>query len=330
VRALDEWRRAIDIARASGADHALPNLLMSRATTLVFTGRVQQGRDAFAEGRQLLRDVPEDAMISRSCAIRLQVMDRMLGRYGSCLALGERVIADTAASAAELLEARLPMAFAYCDLGQAARVQQLLSLAEPPAGSYMELFWKEVGAQLPQTGSRHDEARHEQARREALEAAARAADRWSGRTLLAAWRIQARYGDDADGGEALHAARKGVEFTSASGMQGQQLVFQALLAQRLARLGDTQQAIWLARDSWRLMAEFCPGLVYRGAIWRLLIEVLEPHDAALARTVAHNAADWIFRTAADHVPAAYRESFLHRNPHNESVLAKVREFAAGP
>ncbi|WP_374674133.1 AAA family ATPase [Ideonella sp.] len=317
AQALEQWQRAIDIARTNGASHVLPHLLMARATALIFTGRVQDGRDAIVEGRQLLQDIPEDAMVLRSFTIRLQVIDRMLGHYASSLTLGERVLSDPGAGPAEWEEARLPLAFAYCDLGQPIRARRLLAQAQAPAGSYMALFWKEVGAQVPQPG-----ARLEEACRQALDAAAEAASHWAGRTLLTAWRIQARHGQDE---LAVAAARLGVEFTSTSGMHGQQLVFQALLAQRLARLGDTAQAVWLARDSWRLMADHCPGLVYRGVVWRALIEVLEPRDTALTREIAHHAADWIFRTAADHVPPAYRESFLHGNPFNAFLLAKVRE-----
>jgi DNA-binding SARP family transcriptional activator len=317
AQALEQCQRAIDVARASGVSHVLPNLLVMRATVLNFTGRAQEGRDAIVEGRQLLHDVPEDSMSLRSFNIRLQVIDRTLGHYSSSLMLGERVLSDPAAGPAEIEEVRLPMAFAFCDLGQPARARQQLSQAQAPAGSYMALFWKEVGAQVPQPG-----AQLQQACRQALDAAAEATSHWAGRTLLAAWRIQARHGEDPI---AVAAARQGMEFASASGMQGQQLVFQALLARRLAKLGDTSQAVWLARDSWRLMADFCPGLVYRGVVWRALIEVLEQHDAALARAIAHHAADWIFRTAADHVPPAYRESFLHGNPFNAFLLAKVRE-----
>jgi DNA-binding SARP family transcriptional activator len=317
AQALDQWQRAIDITRASGAIHALPNLLMSRSTALIFAGRAQEGRDANVEGRQLLHDIPEDSMILRTFTIRLQVTDRTLGHYASSLMLGERVLSDPAAGPAEIEEVRLPMAFAFCDLGQPARALQLLSQTRAPAGSYMALFWKEVGAQVPQPG-----AQLEEACRQALDAASEATGKWAGRTLLTAWRIQARHGQDET---AVAAARHGVEFASASGMHGQQLVFQALLARRLAKLGDTSQAVWLAKDSWRLMADFCPGLVYRGVVWRALIEVLEPHDASLARTIALSGADWIFRTAAEHVPAAFRESFLHRNPFNAFVLAKVRE-----
>jgi tetratricopeptide (TPR) repeat protein len=316
AQALDQWQNAIDIARDIGAAHAVPNLLVMRATTLAFTGKAQEARNAMFEGRQLLHYIPEDAMILRSITIRLQVIDRMLGHYISSLTFGDHVASDASAGAAEVDEARLAQAFAFYELGQETRARQLVAGAQAPAGSYTALFWQEADAQLPQPAAQPDRAR-----RQVLDSAARAVSEWTGRSLLIAWRIQARYGDD---GEALLAARRGAEFASACGMHGQQLAFQALLAQRLAAVGDTSQAVWLAKDSWRLMAEFCP-MAYRGMVWRALIEVLERHDAALSRTIAHSAADWIFRTAADHVPPAYRESFLHRNPYNAFVLGKVRE-----
>jgi tetratricopeptide (TPR) repeat protein len=317
AQALDQWQSAIDIARNIGATHALPDLLIMRGSTLLFAGRAQEARIAMVEGRQMLVDIPEDAMILRSLKLRLQVVDRMLGHYSSSLTLGESVVADPSAGPAEIDEAQLALAFAFCELGQPVRACRLVAGAQAPADSYTALFWQEVGALLPQPAPLQ-----EVARRRALEHAARAAAKWSGRSLLAAWRIQARHGDET---EALLAARRGVELASAGGMHGQQAVFQALLAKRLFGLGDTSQAVWLAKDSWRLMAEFCPGMVYRGVVWRALIEVLERYDEALSRTIAHSAADWIFRTAAEHVPSAYRESFLHRNPYNAFVLGNVRE-----
>jgi DNA-binding SARP family transcriptional activator len=314
---LDQWQCAIDVARASGSGHALPRLLMMRAVTLAYTGQVQESRDAMVEGRRLLHDIDEDAMAVRPFTIRLQVVDRMLGRYTSSLELAEGVLSDPATGAAETDEVHLAQAFAFSDLGQAARVQRLAQRAQAGANPYNGLLWREVVLQTLPPGTQADKAR-----RQALDAAADAVRQWSGRSLLIAWRLQALH---AGGAEALSAARRGLDFASASGMHGQQLVFQALLAQHLARDGDAELAVWLARDSWRLLAEFCPGLVYRGVAWHALIEVLQAHDAALSRTIAHSAADWIFRTAADHVPAAFRESFLHRNPHNAFVLAQVRE-----
>ncbi len=318
AQALDEWQRTIDIARDIGAAHALPDLLVLRAHTLMFTGRVSEAREAMVEGRQLLHDIPEDAMILRPFTIRLQIVDRMLGHYASSLALGERVLSDPWAGPTETDEAALANAFAFCDLGQPARVRRLLSQANAPEHSFNALFWKEVGAGLVQPAAAHVEACHR-----ALEAAARAAEQWSGRSRLVAWRIQARFAhDDA----AVQAARCGVEYATACGMSGAQLVFQALLARRLGALGDTSQALWLAQDSWRLLADFCPAMLYRGLVWRALLEVVEPHRPALARTIAHAAADWIFRTAADHVPAPFRESFLNRNPANVFLLARAREL----
>ena len=313
AQALDQWQRAIDIARQTGAAHALPDVLMARGGTLWLSGRVQEARDSHIEGWQLLRDVPGDAVSMRTLTIQLQILDRQLGHYTSSLAHAEQVLTDPAAGAGEIDEVRLAQAFAFCDLGQPTRVRQLLSHAQAPTHPLNELLWKEVAALPPQPAAPHVDAR-----RLALGAAADAAGRWTGRNLLTAWRIQARLADD---DQAVAAARRGADVASACGIRGQQLVFQALLAQRLARLGDKAQAVRLARDSWQLMTEFCPGMVYRGVVWQALLDVLRPHDAALGRVIARSAAEWIGRTAAEQVPPGYRDGFLRLNPFNASLLA---------
>lgn len=317
AQSIDQWQHAIGTAREMGAMHALPKLIIGRAISLSYTGRVQAARDSMVEGLQLLHDLADDAMILRPHSIRLQVMDRMLGHYASSLTFGERVLSNPAIGPAEIAEVQLAQAYAFCDLGQPARLHQLLATPRATVNPYNELLWAELEAQMPQPAAARDKARER-----ALAAAAAALGQWTGRGLLIAWRIQACH---ADAEQALSAARRGLEFASTSGMQGQQLVFQALLAQQLAQRGDTEQALWLAKDSWRLLADFCPGLVYRGVVWRALIEVLRAHDATLCQMIVHSAADWIFRTAAEHVPAAFRESFLHRNLLNAFVLTQARE-----
>jgi hypothetical protein len=146
AQSLAQFQRAIDIARDIGAAHALPNLLMLRAINLVYAGRAQEGRDAMVEGRRLLYDIPEDAMILRPFTIRLQVIDRTIGHYTSSLALGDRILADPATGPAEIDEVHLAHAYAFCDLGQSARVRRLLSQPRSAANAYNDLLWKEVGA----------------------------------------------------------------------------------------------------------------------------------------------------------------------------------------
>jgi DNA-binding SARP family transcriptional activator/predicted ATPase len=316
VQSLDQYDRAIAMARKMGAAQALPALLDQRAYTLIFTGRMQEARDAMLEGQRLLPEAPNDAMIHRPQNIRQQVLDRMLGLYTSSLELGDRVLADPAVGHAEVDEIRLAFAYAFCDLGQPARVRQLAAQPRFEANAFNELLWKAVIAQLPQRTAQPDEARAS-----VLQAAADAATQWTGRNLLTALREQARFGDEA---QAMAAARQGAEFAEAGGMRGHQLVFQAFLAQRLARRGDFAEAVLLAKDSWRLMAEFSTGLTYRGVVWQALVEVLAPRDAALARTILRSAADWIYRTAAEQVPPAFRESFLQRNRANAELLRQVR------
>ena len=92
--ALDQWQRAIDIARQTGAAHALPDVLMARGGTLWLSGRVQEARDSHIEGWQLLRDVPGDAVSMRTLTIQLQILDRQLGHYTSSLAHAEQVMVD--------------------------------------------------------------------------------------------------------------------------------------------------------------------------------------------------------------------------------------------
>jgi hypothetical protein len=67
---------------------------MARATALIFTGRSRGGRDAIVEGRHLLQEIHEDAMILRSFNIRLQVIDTTLGHFTPSLILGERIHSD--------------------------------------------------------------------------------------------------------------------------------------------------------------------------------------------------------------------------------------------
>jgi hypothetical protein len=46
-------------------------------------------------------------------------------------------------------------------------------------------------------------------------------------------------------------------------------------------------------------------------------------DADEARTALRRAVDWITRTAAEHVPPEYRDSFLTRNPFNRELLTSA-------
>jgi hypothetical protein len=97
-------------------------------------------------------------------------------------------------------------------------------------------------------------------------------------------------------------------------------VFKALLAHRLAAGGDARNATRLAREAWATPAEVAPASIYRGQVWLWLHEVLAAHDEALAQQIARHAGDWVLRTAVEQVPAAFRESFLRRQPVNVALM----------
>ena len=50
-------------------------------------------------------------------------------------------------------------------------------------------------------------------------------------------------------------------------------------------------------------------------------------DDAQARQVLRQGCDWIQATARDHVPAAFREGFTHRNPIHRTLLALHARWA---
>lgn len=63
--------------------------------------------------------------------------------------------------------------------------------------------------------------------------------------------------------------------------------------------------------------------VYLPALYLNLSQALADSAPERSAQVLGLAAQWIRRTAADHVPALYRDSFLHRNPVNRAVLNEV-------
>jgi hypothetical protein len=61
--------------------------------------------------------------------------------------------------------------------------------------------------------------------------------------------------------------------------------------------------------------------LYRGEIWLTAVSALMPVDAPAAVALLRKAVSWVKERAAQHVPEAARDSFLHRNPFNRDLLA---------
>lgn len=121
-------------------------------------------------------------------------------------------------------------------------------------------------------------------------------------------------------GEALELASRLRDEAIARQMPNLVLEAEARCAQAAARAGETARAAGHAREALTRMRETLPTNLYRGEIWLAAAAGLEadaPQERAL---VLNDAQAWIRHTAQEKVPAACRDSFLHRNPVNLELL----------
>jgi len=102
----------------------------------------------------------------------------------------------------------------------------------------------------------------------------------------------------------------------------------------LVRAGDASEAASLARGLVANLDACHPSDLYAAEAWWVAYRALDGDaDAAgrvAAREALRRAQGWIREVAACHVPDEFRDSFLHRNPVNRSVLAaagRVRALA---
>ena len=73
-----------------------------------------------------------------------------------------------------------------------------------------------------------------------------------------------------------------------------------------------------------IATEVGPVLSYRGELWLHCARALQAAgDTAHSAAVLAEGQAWVRKTAAEHVPDEFRESFLHRNPTNAALLAMV-------
>ena len=247
--------------------------------------------------------------------LNLAYIYQNLGRYGDALAAIQR--AD-ALKVDHLGGLHVRYASAYALLGQFARVRQHLDAitANVPMTPGMRLtdmllrlrLARVAGTRLP-VGHGVDEVL-QQAERVAL-ASERAAPRV--RWLL----VRAEF---LEANEAAQAARDAASLALAKGMHGDRICAEVLLARALLRLGDPPAALPRARIALALAASYQPEFLYFAEIGQVAHEVLtlngENGGAILRSTV-----DWIQHTTAHHVPAEFRDSFMHRNPVNRDLLA---------
>jgi DNA-binding SARP family transcriptional activator len=121
---------------------------------------------------------------------------------------------------------------------------------------------------------------------------------------------------------ALHELRGVAQEAADLGHAMTRLLALARAAALGARLGQHEQALGDARAAWALTAQVSIVTGYALDPWAHCARAfVAAGDAAAAAEVAHRARQWIEGIVQDHVPPAFRDSFLHRNPFNRELLA---------
>jgi DNA-binding SARP family transcriptional activator len=110
-----------------------------------------------------------------------------------------------------------------------------------------------------------------------------------------------------------------------AGLPGFELHAQVELARALLENAQADAAAAQIRAALARLREFDPVGLYRPAVWWTAFRVLEAvGQAAAAHDCLRAGRDWIESTLRQHVPDAYRDSFLEHNPINRELLAAAR------
>jgi DNA-binding SARP family transcriptional activator len=106
-------------------------------------------------------------------------------------------------------------------------------------------------------------------------------------------------------------------------MYGYRLATEARLARCLAALGEPAAARRHVDAARALGQRYQPDGLYIAELGQIVVDVLQPLDPDAAATALGETVGWIYRTAAAHVPPAFRNSFLQRNPVNRALCLRA-------
>ncbi|HXF45739.1 MAG TPA: AAA family ATPase [Burkholderiaceae bacterium] len=315
--AIQAFETACAIAREHDATAALAEAMSNLASAHAKVGRVQR---AVALGRQavdLMRGDEPPAGRPMQSQLMLAHRLRDLGHFSEALPLFETALAafQAAGSTYWWFAAAHRLALAYLQLGQPARAARLLArepAGEPPRTRAMWTVVRAEAARLS-SGDRRQEARA--LFRQALDLLKN--DPENGAYRIAT--LFATAGVPPEEGEAMAtslAAWANARERFGMAMAAHVRAAQCALAQRAAAraLPHVEAALRLAQD-------YCADSQYRAELWLTAARVLLAlgREAEAAEQIKQGC-DWVDTLARDHVPAEFRDSFLHRNPVNRELL----------
>jgi DNA-binding SARP family transcriptional activator len=255
--------------------------------------------------------------------LNLAYVYQNLGRYADALAAIERA---EALKVVHLGGLHVRYASAYAVLGQFARVRRHLDAIAESTPMTPGLRLTAMILRLRMTVAAGVRAAPGQGVDAVLAQAERVAADSHKSSPRVRWLLaRAEFLDPVD---ATQAARDAGALAQAKGLHGSRISAEVLLARALLRQGDAAAALPRVRIALGLAASYQPDVVYFAEIGQVAHQVLSANGENGA-SVLRDTVEWIQQTTAHHVPAEFRDSFMHRNPVNRDLLTAASRLGSG-
>jgi DNA-binding SARP family transcriptional activator len=316
--AMPAWEAARAAAQRAGRRDMLWKTMSNTASTQAKMGLVEQAAQ-LAEQAHQLACASNEAVSMRVLQMQVTLAHRLrdVGRYGRALTLLDEALAGYAAHGAShsdfaLAEQRLVVL--HQQLGQPARALHLLAAERPgvpPGVAMIRLAHRaELEAQRGRDGLT--------LMREALQIIPNADDIFHRIATLFATRLV-----PADEGEAM-AANLALWATTRE-RHGVALAGHVRAAACALALGAPARALPHVEAARRLATRYLPDSFYLPELWLVSAQTFATlgREPAARRAAAEGQA-WVREVHDAHVPAEFRDSFLHRNAVNRELMMLPR------
>ena len=314
---LSQALESFEAARAIAAEHGLKDLLATCLSNLATTSSkrgeltraVDLGRKAILLWRESEDLKGKPTQTQTLLAHRL----RDIGHYSEAVPLLEDALEEfrRAGTRHWVFASAHRLALAYAHLGEHARALKLMQ--EDPAGlqTKMQAMWMAHRAEI----ARLCDGAAIKPVRSALALLGNDLDDGNNRlvSLFAAAIVPP------EEGEAMATAA--AAWAAARERFGMAVAAHVRAAGCALALKAIDRAVPQIQAALRLFADYEPDNFYRAELWWVAFEVFGAANRADdARAMLAAGRQWIERTAAEHVPAEFRASFLERNPVNAALL----------
>lgn len=318
-RTADALARAIDCAREQHDLAELAMLTTNLATVHGNLGHVEQAYEHALRARALQVELgATGGPIGGVIEAHVGLYAAALGHYGNALQAFERAL-DVFRRDGQTMWIAVcsnSLAMTLIELGQFARARKSLEY-EVPAVSHVAARGALLAARIARLLGSSPAADLQRAR----DCLARGDDYYIGALL------ELERAESADARHALDICDAALRAAESREFGGISMKARLLAARACLHLGDAAAAA----VRWNALEGLLPALhavdcypPTAAAIGREIL--LANGEAERAAALVDAAAAWIHQTARDHVPDAFQESFLHRNPVNRALLtARTRQ-----